>query len=119
MRQVRSRRGRPAKPEHERLVGVNYTVSQAQRERLRALGEARGVPASTVLRELLDQCLAEESSPPTTPPEAVPQLATGRELVEELTANGMIGAWKDRTDIGDSVEFARKLRERVWTRTHD
>jgi hypothetical protein len=31
----------------------------------------------------------------------------------------MIGAWKDRSDIGDPTEFARKLRERVWTRTHE
>jgi hypothetical protein len=27
--------------------------------------------------------------------------------------------WADRDDIGDSVEFARKLRERAWTRQHE
>ncbi len=26
------------------------------------------------------------------------------------------GMWRDRTDIGDSVEFARKLREKAWSR---
>ena len=40
-----------------------------------------------------------------------PKPRTGKELVEALTANGLIGAWKDRTDIGDSVEFAEKLRD--------
>ncbi len=30
---------------------------------------------------------------------------TGRELYEALVANGFIGAWKDRTDIGDTLDF--------------
>jgi hypothetical protein len=30
-----------------------------------------------------------------------------------LLNSPLIGMWKDRTDIGDSVEFARKLRERA------
>ena len=30
---------------------------------------------------------------------------TGKDLA------GLLGFWKDRDDIGDSVEFARKLRE--------
>jgi len=37
-------------------------------------------------------------------------------LVAELTASGFIGAWEDRADIGDSVTFARRLRERAQTR---
>lgn len=28
----------------------------------------------------------------------------------ELRASGIIGGWKHRQDIGDSVEFARRLR---------
>lgn len=28
----------------------------------------------------------------------------------------LVGMWEDRDDIGDSVEFARKLREQVWQR---
>jgi hypothetical protein len=44
------------------------------------------------------------------------KLRTGRELLEELKASGLIGIWKDRTDIGDSVEFARRIRERAQTR---
>jgi hypothetical protein len=119
MEQTKSHRRRPEKPGHERLVGVSYTVRQAHRDRLRALGEERGVPASTVLRDLLDRCLEEEPLLPTGQHHAGQQVGTGKELVEELTANGMIGAWEDRDDIGDSVDFAQKLRERIWTRTHE
>ena len=40
---------------------------------------------------------------------------TGREMLQALRANGFVGAWKDRQDIGDLVEFARELRRRVWS----
>jgi hypothetical protein len=38
---------------------------------------------------------------------------TGQELYRALVENGFIGGWKDRADIGDTLEFARKLRERA------
>jgi len=41
---------------------------------------------------------------------------TGRDLLEALEANGLVGMWQDRTDIADSTGFARKLRERAQTR---
>ena len=34
----------------------------------------------------------------------------------ELLKSGLVGLWKDREDIGDSSEFARKLRARVEKR---
>ena len=37
---------------------------------------------------------------------------TGKRLLE----SGLVGMWEDRTDIGDSVEFARKLREKAQRR---
>lgn len=61
--------------------------------------------------------LAEGQEPradlPTEPPR---KLRTGKELLDELRASGFVGAWKDRTDIGDSVEFARRVRERAQQR---
>ncbi|HUT56170.1 MAG TPA: helix-turn-helix domain-containing protein [bacterium] len=36
-----------------------------------------------------------------------------------LLESGLVGLWKDRDDIGDSIEFARKLRKRASTRHHD
>lgn len=38
---------------------------------------------------------------------------------EELARSGFTGLWKDRTDIGDSLEYARKLRKEAETRRHD
>jgi hypothetical protein len=37
---------------------------------------------------------------------------TGKKLLE----SGLVGIWEDRTDIGDSVQFARKLREKAQRR---
>jgi len=37
---------------------------------------------------------------------------TGKRLLE----SGLVGMWEDRADIGDSVEFARKIRERAQSR---
>ena len=31
--------------------------------------------------------------------------------VGDLLASGLVGMWEDRTDITDSLEFARKLRQ--------
>ena len=39
---------------------------------------------------------------------------TARDLVD----SGLAGLWKDRDDIGDSLEFARKLRRQAETRPH-
>lgn len=51
---------------------------------------------------------------------------TGRELYEALVANGFIGAWKDRTDIGDTLEYVQRLKDegrarrqaRLWDTPH-
>lgn len=37
---------------------------------------------------------------------------TGKDLLE----SGLAGLWKDRKDIGDSLEYARKLRREAETR---
>jgi hypothetical protein len=34
----------------------------------------------------------------------------------ELLESGLVGLWADRTDIEDSIEFARKLRRRAFRR---
>ena len=50
-------------------------------------------------------------SPETKPDAKNPKPKNGKELVEALIKSGFIGMWADRTDIGDSVEFARNLRK--------
>ncbi|MEP0806872.1 MAG: hypothetical protein HRF47_15435 [Chloroflexota bacterium] len=37
---------------------------------------------------------------------------TGKDLLK----SGLVGMWADRTDIGDSVTYARKLRTQAQTR---
>jgi hypothetical protein len=37
---------------------------------------------------------------------------SGKELLAALRATGLVGMWRDRTDITDSIEYARALRER-------
>ena len=39
-----------------------------------------------------------------------------RLTVGQLRRSGLIGLWKDRTDIEDSSAYARRLRERVQQR---
>lgn len=34
-----------------------------------------------------------------------------RATAQDLLHSDLVGMWRDRTDIGDSAEFARKLRE--------
>jgi hypothetical protein len=53
------------------------------------------------------------------PDETNPKSMTGREFLAILKEACAIGMWKDRDDIGDSSEFARKLREKAQTREHE
>lgn len=65
-----------------------------------------------------------EASPPNEQPEPDEDPRVSRcdmskppMTVKAWRESGLIGSWKDRTDIGDSVEYARELRERVWKRS--
>ena len=37
----------------------------------------------------------------------------------DLLNSGLVGIWKDRTDIGDCQAFAAKLRQRVQKRVRE
>jgi hypothetical protein len=53
---------------------------------------------------------------PAQPPQE--QKAESRGMTAgELLQSGFVGLWKDREDIGDTLEFARKLRDRAQRRT--
>ena len=95
---VTGRRGRP------RVYKDAAEKQRAHRLRVKQqLAELKAIQAT----------IAENSSR-SSPPQDRPK--TGREMLQALRANGFVGAWKDRDDIGDSVEFARELRRRVWSR---
>ncbi len=38
---------------------------------------------------------------------------------KDLLESGLVGLWKDRTDIGDTLEFARELRRQSNARSRD
>lgn len=56
-----------------------------------------------------DDALAFPSSSPDK------KILTGKALLE----SGLVGIWKDRTDIGDSLTYARKLRRQASKRSRD
>lgn len=45
-----------------------------------------------------------------------PQGAKISLTAQRLLDSGLIGLWKDRTDIGDSTAYARRLREQAQRR---
>jgi hypothetical protein len=53
---------------------------------------------------------------PITPPSkaALPMMTAA-----ELLNSGLVGIWADRTDIGDTREFARRLRDQAQSRSRD
>lgn len=42
---------------------------------------------------------------------------TAGHTLGDLARSEFFGMWRDRTDIGDSVEFARRLRSEAWGRS--
>jgi hypothetical protein len=92
----RSTGSTPPKPGRPRRYANTAEKNRAyrlrQKQRVAAL-EARARQASAV-----PSALTEEGKP-----------RTGKELLDALVASGFVGMWADRTDIGDSVEFARQL----------
>ena len=77
-----------------------------------AIGEATLREADGYIKELRIQDVEtiDEISEPFKE-DASPKPATGCELLAALRQSGLIGFWKERTDIGDSSVFARQLRK--------
>lgn len=46
----------------------------------------------------------------------VPKRRRRHSTGKDLLASPIFGMWADRTDIDDSAEYARELRERAWRR---
>lgn len=70
---------------------------------LRRAAARRGMGATDLARELLEEQLETEDQEGQAP-------ATGAELVAYWQAEGVFGAWAERTDIPDSPTYARELR---------
>lgn len=105
----RQQEQQPVAASATKMVPRHFTIHPRHLAVLKRRAQERRLPVSAILREVLDRWIEEENVSDRTP-------TTGRELVEMLQANGLIGMWADRADIGDSVTFARRLRERAQTR---
>ncbi|MBW3625019.1 MAG: hypothetical protein KY468_16600 [Armatimonadetes bacterium] len=81
--------------------------------RLHALVEKRGQNTSDCALGLLKSALEETRNIQ----ESMPKV--GKELVAYWQKHGVIGGWADREDIGDSVEYAHRLREAAQTRRRE
>jgi hypothetical protein len=44
---------------------------------------------------------------------------TGADLLEYLTQIGFVGLWSDRTDLPDSPEYVRQMRQTIERRPKD
>ena len=66
----------------------------------------RGVTLPELIEQLAIAAADEEPRKPTN----------GEELVAQWEADGVYGAWADREDIGDGIEFAQVLRQRAQQR---
>jgi len=87
-----------------KLALGKYVVVTGQATRDKTNGEIEELAASRI--EILPDAPA-----PKVRREA--RALTARELL----ASGLVGAWRDRRDIGDSQAFARRLRERAERRS--
>jgi len=48
--------------------------------------------------------------------QSIKQEAPPIRTAADLASSGLAGLWADRDDIGDSIEFARRLRRQAETR---
>ena len=57
---------------------------------------------------------------PVGPAEIVVVVASyvsgGLHTLGDLARSEFFGMWRDRADLGDSAEFARRLRDQAWSR---
>ncbi|MCR4317422.1 MAG: tetratricopeptide repeat protein [Planctomycetes bacterium] len=87
-------------PRARYLLSVSPEICEASKEspeKARALADKLGNEFARISHEDLKS--------------ASPLEESGEEFVEYLHKAGLYGVWKDRDDIGDSSEFARKLRK--------
>jgi len=84
---------------------------------VRAVGEATLREADGHIKKMQIQDIEGfDQAAPADHEETPRRPTTGRELLAALRSSGVVGMWKERTDISDSPEFARKLRQKAQRR---
>lgn len=81
---------------------------------IRTINLTTDIPADREVRILLPEDV------PTGPAEFVIVVASyskaAPKTLGDLAQSDFFGMWRDRSDIQDSLHFARQLRERAWSR---
>ena len=90
---------------------ITLELPPVMSERLKEEAARREKPVEEYALSLL-----EHSMPPPAP---MPKLKTGADVVAFWRANGLIGDWADREDIGDSLDYSRNLRRQAEIRSQD
>ncbi len=58
-----------------------------------------------------------ESLQPVEPERHEPDASLRHPTAADILESGLVGMWAERSDIGDSRDFARRLREQAQTRS--
>lgn len=96
----------------KRVSSLHSTKEEALRAAtITAKREGTEVEVHTLEGKITSSSSAVSDPPTSSYREAPSKPMTGRELYKILTENGLIGMWKDRTDIGDTLEFVQKLKD--------
>ncbi|HZO88572.1 MAG TPA: hypothetical protein VFB38_09555 [Chthonomonadaceae bacterium] len=82
---------------------LTIDLTPEEEARLKALAQAEGVDVAEYVRR---QLLTSAPKRPMTP----------AEMLDYWQQIGVLGAWADREDIGDTEEFAEELRRQANTR---
>jgi hypothetical protein len=93
-------------------MALEWDIARELEAELRAEAEERKQSVDDLVLDMLVKHIhgrQTESSAQAKP-------VSGSEAVEYLSRHGVLGAWADRNEIGDSAEYARELRRRAETR---
>ena len=81
---------------------MTLTIELTKEQEETLAGQANGKPLDEFARDVLLK--------------AVGAPISGKDVLQYWKQEGIVGIWADRDDIGDSVEFARKLRSEAERR---
>lgn len=82
---------------------LTIELTSEEEARLEAAAQRQGREVTDILRDLIAQLPDDD-------------LPIGARLIKQWEAEGVLGAWADREDIGDSAAYARELRRQAETR---
>lgn len=93
-------------------MAVTLELKPEIEAQLRDQAQKFGQSVEESLQEWIEDRLIQRSV--VVPPD--PSIKNGADLVAYWEREGLIGSWAHRTDINDSIEYARQLRKKAECR---